>query len=151
MIYEELKKAKITAMKNKDQVTKDILILILDNAEKLAKKSMREVSEADVISALRSTKNKAQEALDIYAKATTSDVSVEIARAQKEMEIATQFLPKETSESDVKAKILEIVASKQLPKAPSSMKILMGSLKEAFGANLNGNMARVLVETYLKS
>lgn len=147
MMYTQMKADKITAMKAKDNATKQVLIGIIDQAEKNAKKEMREVADSDVISALRNFRTKALENVGIYTERGVAD---KLAEVQFEISVVEKYLPKEASEADVMKKIEEIFTAKGLEKNPQAMKAVMPALREAFGSSFNGNTARILVEKYIK-
>lgn len=148
MMYEKLKADKITAMKAKDNATKQVLVGIIDQAEKNAKKAMRDVVDDDVFSALRNLRNKLQENISIYSERGVAD---KLAETQFEISVIEGYLPKEASNEDISKKIAELFVAKGIEKNPSAMKTIMPLLREHFGASFNGNSARMLVEAYIKS
>jgi uncharacterized protein len=147
MMYEKLKADKITAMKAKDNATKQVLVGIIDQAEKNAKKSMRDVIDDDVFSSLRNLRNKLQENIHIYSERGVAD---KLAETKFEISVIEQYLPKEASIDDFRVKVSEIFNSMGLEKNPKVMKEIMPILRENFGASFNGNNARIAIEEYIK-
>lgn len=148
MMYEKLKADKISAMKAKDNATKQVLVGIIDQAEKNAKKAMRDVVDSDVLSALRNLRNKLQENIPIYSERGVAD---KLAETKFEISVIENYLPKEASDEDLQKKIVELFVANGIEKSPNAMKTIMPLLREHFGASFNGNSARILVEKYIKS
>ena len=148
MLIEQIKKDKMIAMKDKDTIAKNVLVLIIDFAEKKAKEELRAVNDNDVVIALRASINKAQDNINIYTKAGMQDKLDEILA---EVAVAKKYLPQETSAEEIEKKIQEIMVSKSIVREPASIKHLMPELKTAFGSALNGKMAKTIIENYLKS
>lgn len=148
MMYEQLKADKITALKAKDNLTKQIIIGVIDQAEKIAKKSMREVNDEDVLSSLRTLRNKLNENIPIYKERGVAD---KLAETEFEISVIEKYLPKSASVNDMQAVVVEIFQSKGLEKSPKSMKEVMPLLREHFGASFDGKNARIAIETYIKT
>lgn len=148
MLIDQIKKDKLLAMKNKDIVTKNVLVLVIDFAEKKAKAELRDATDNDIVIALRASISKAQDNIPIYTKAGLQD---KLNEALNEIAIAQKYLPQETSAEAIEQKIHEIMTAKSLPREPASIKHLMPELKNAFGSALNGKMAKSIVDNYLKS
>lgn len=138
MILDELKKANIEAMKNRDQVSRSILSVVL-NKVKLEEIKKREVGgelvDADISNILQKTIKELTEEKENYLKAN----HVEMAEGSaKQIEIISKFLPKMMTKEEIK----EIILSLDDKTIPFVMKY--------FKANYNGQCDMRLVQEVLK-
>jgi len=110
-----LNKEKIAAMKSGDRTRKDILVLIINEVNNIAKNDTknpnRAVVDDDVITALNRTIKKARETRDILVKQNV-DTSV----PDNEIAVAQSFLPQQMGEDEIRAKIVAIVGGETLTK-----------------------------------
>ena len=108
MIIDDIKKAKIEAMKNKDANKKnayDFVInkYMLQNIE--FKAQGKEFKDADMISILQKSVKELAEEKENYVKAGNNDMANEIEEQLKAVEV---FLPKMMSKEEIKAIILTL-------------------------------------------
>lgn len=108
MIIDDIKKAKIEAMKNKDANKKnayDFVInkYMLQNIE--FKAQGKEFKDADMISILQKSVKELAEEKENYVKAGNNDMANEIDEQLKAVEV---FLPKMMSKEEIKAIILTL-------------------------------------------
>ena len=108
MIIDDIKKAKIEAMKNKDANKKnayDFVInkYMLQNIE--FKAQGKEFKAADMVSILQKSVKELAEEKENYVKAGNNDMANEIDEQLKAVEV---FLPKMMSKQEIKAIILSL-------------------------------------------
>ncbi len=108
MIIDDIKKAKIEAMKNKDANKKnayDFVInkYMLQNIE--FKAQGKEFKDADMVSILQKSVKELAEEKENYVKAGNNDMAIEIDEQLKAVEV---FLPKMMSKEEIKAIILSL-------------------------------------------
>ena len=108
MIIDDIKKAKIEAMKNKDANKKnayDFVInkYMLQNIE--FKAQGKEFKDADMVSILQKSVKELAEEKENYVKAGNNDMANEIDEQLKAVEV---FLPKMMSKEEIKAIILSL-------------------------------------------
>ena len=108
MIIDDIKKAKIEAMKNKDANKKnayDFVInkYMLQNIE--FKAQGKEFKDADMVSILQKSVKELAEEKENYVKAGNNDIAIEIDEQLKAVEV---FLPKMMSKEEIKAIILSL-------------------------------------------
>lgn len=150
MLMEQLKKDKMNAMRNKDTASKNALTQIIDIAEKTAKAECRDVTNEDCVKALKSSIKKANDAISMYEKASADNSAAQekILEAKHEISVAQNYLPKEATEEQILIKVKEIAEQHG---DSVSIKVLMPALKKAFGDSLNGNVAKMVIEKFLRS
>jgi len=93
----ELKKMMMKA-KKEDKVKANALMMLVDNAQKIAKEKGEEVNEKHIT-----------EAAKRLAKMAKESIEAGIEEAKKELEIYEEFLPKMLSEEDTKKVIEKII------------------------------------------
>ena len=93
----ELKKMMIKA-KKEDKVKANALMMLVDNAQKIAKEKNEEVSEKHI-----------KEAAKKLAKMAKESIEAGIEEARKELEIYQEFLPKMLGEEETKKVIEDII------------------------------------------
>ena len=138
MIIDELKKANIEAMKNRDTVSRGIFSVVL-NKVKLEEIRKREnggsLVDADLVAILQKTIKELNEEKDNYAKANHTDMAEQSA---KQIEILTKFLPQMMSKEEIKS-IIDSLPDKSLP-----------FVMKHFKANYNGKCDMRAVQEVLK-
>lgn len=139
MLYEQIKKANIQAMKDKDNVARSfysVLLnkIMLENIKKREKGA--EVDDSDIANILQKTVKELDEEKENYQKVGNSE---EVANITRQIELAKSYLPKQLSEQEIK----DIILSLEDKSIPSVMK--------HFKANYNGKCDMKQVQEVLKS
>lgn len=139
MLYEDIKKANVQAMKDKDVVARSfysVLLnkIMLENIKKREKGG--EVDDSDIANILQKTIKELDEEKDNYAKVGNRE---EVASIARQIEIAKGYLPKQLTAEEIK----EVILSLEDRSVPSVMK--------HFKANYNGKCDMKLVQEVLKS
>lgn len=139
MIIEQINKANIEALKNKDTTAKTILSIVknkfmLAQIEKRSKNE--ELTDTDCIQILQKTIKELSEEAENYVKAN-NNVEAENIEAQKK--VIEAFLPKMMSEEEVRT-VINSLEDKSIP-----------SVMRHFKANFAGKVDMKLVSDVLKS
>lgn len=139
MIEEEIKKANIMALKNKDSVAR-AFYSVLNNKillEKIAKgEREKPLADADLSNILQKMIKELNDEKENYQKVGNSE---EIAKIERQIEIAQSYLPKMLSEFEIKDIILGL-ADRSVP-----------TVMKHFKANFNGQVDMRTVQEVLKS
>lgn len=139
MLYEDIKKANVQAMKDKDAVARSFYSVLLNKImlENIKKRERGgEVDDSDIANILQKTIKELDEEKDNYAKVGNSE---EVASIARQIEIAKGYLPKQLTAEEIK----EVILSLEDRSVPSVMK--------HFKANYNGKCDMKLVQEVLKS
>ena len=138
MLYDEIKKANIQAMKDKDVVARNFYSVVL-NKIKLEEIRKREkggdIEDADISNIFQKTIKELEEEKQNYSKVGNDK---EVENIEYQIEIAKKYLPKMLSEDEIK----EIITS--LP--DKSISTVMKYFKE----NYNGKCDMRMVQEVLK-
>ncbi|MBR1890620.1 MAG: GatB/YqeY domain-containing protein [Clostridia bacterium] len=139
MIEEQIKKANIEAMKNKDTVARAFYSVLLNKIllEKIAKGNREQaLPDADLANLLQKTIKELNEEKENYQKVNNTE---EVQKLARQIEIAGAYLPKQLSQEEIK----NIILSLEDKSVPSVMK--------HFKANFNGQVDMRLVQEVLRS
>ena len=138
MIEEQIKKANIEAMKNKDVVARGFYSVLMNKVllEKIAKGDRNQMlSDADMSNILQKTIKELTDEKANYEKVGNAD---EVARIARQIEIASSYLPKMLSKEEIKA-VIDSLDDKSVP-----------TVMKHFKANFNGQVDMRLVQEILK-
>ena len=138
MIEEQIKKANVEAMKNKDTVARAFYSVLMNKImlEKINKREKgQEITDADVSNIIQKMIKELNDEKENYQKAGNME---EVAQLEKQLEIAKTYLPKMLSREEIKAEIMKL-DDKSIP-------VVM----KHFKANFNGQVDMRLVQEVLK-
>ena len=138
MIEEQIKKANIQAMKDKDTVARSFYSVLMNKflLEKIAKGSRETaLADADASNIIQKTIKELNEEKENYAKVGNDE---EVTKLARQIEIASSYLPKMLSKEEIK----NIILSLDDKSVPTVMK--------HFKANFNGQVDMRLVQEVLK-
>ena len=138
MIIDEIKKANIEAMKNKDAIARGIFSVVL-NKVKLEEIRKREnggsLAGADLVAILQKTIKELNEEKENYLKANHNEMAEQ---STKQIEIISKFLPKMMSKEEIK-NIISTLPDQSIP-----------FVMKYFKANYNGKCDMRMVQEVLK-
>ena len=139
MIEEQIKKANIQAMKDKDVVARAFYSVLMNKIllEKIAKGDREKpLADADLSNILQKTIKELDDEKENYAKVNNAE---EVEKISRQIEIAKSYLPKMLTESEIKDIILGL-SDRSVP-----------NVMKHFKANFNGQVDMRLVQEVLKS
>lgn len=139
MIIEEIKKANIQAMKDKDQKARAIYSVIMNKhlmATVDARTNGKEVSDADMVHIIQKTIKELEEERDNYQKVGNTE---EVETIVYEKKLLEKYLPTLLSEDEIKNIIMSL-EDKTIP-----------SVMRHFKTNYNGQCDMKVVSNVLKS
>ena len=139
MIEEQIKKANIEAMKNKDAVARAFYSVLMNKIllEKIAKGQRDQMlPDADVSNIIQKVIKELNDEKENYLKANNLN---EVANLSRQLEIASSYLPKMLTAEEI-SKILLALPDKSVP-----------TVMKHFKANFNGQVDMRLVQEVLRS
>ena len=139
MLYDEIKKANVQAMKDKDSVARSLYSVLLNKImlENIKKREKGgEVDDADISNILQKTIKELEEEKENYNKVGNTE---EVENISMQIEIAKKYLPKMLENDEIK----EIILSLPDKSIPFVMKY--------FKQNYNGKCDMRNVQEVLKS
>lgn len=138
MILDQIKKANMQALKDKDQVARGIYSIVMTKAMQqtiVKREKGEELNDADMVAILQKTIKELGDESENYTKAGNSEKAAEIVRQAKILEA---YLPKMLSEEEIH----NIIAGLEDKSIPNVMKY--------FKANYAGKCEMRLVQEVLK-
>lgn len=138
MLIDEIKKANVQAMRDKDAVARSIYSVLLNKIklEEIRKREKGEdLADADVSNILQKAIKELEDEKSNYAKVGNTE---EVEKIEKQISIAGKYLPKMLSEDEIK----EIIMALDDKSIPSVMK--------HFKLNYNGKCDMRKVQEVLK-
>lgn len=139
----ELKKDKIT-LRTSDPERSAVCEMIVDGATKIAKNEVREVTDKDIVTAIKREIKQTSEAIELI-KQKNGDTS----KQEKELALLNEYLPPQMTEEETKAKIMEVL--KDIPEDQRVRKMqgrIMGALKQY--DNIDMSLVSKLLQEILK-
>ena len=139
MLYDQIKKANVEALKNKHAVARSIYSVVLNKLmlEVIKKREKgQEIDDADVSNILQKTIKELSEEKENYAKVGNNE---EVEKITTQIATLEKFLPKMLSKQEI-ADIINSLDDKSIP-----------SVMKHFKANYNGKCDMRLVQEVLRS
>ncbi len=138
MLFDDLKKANLMAMKNKDMVAKGILPVVINKAMLLnieLKAKNQEMVDADVLNIIQKAIKELDDEILAFTNANRAEKAEEL-KAQQDY--LRQYLPKQLTAEEIREEIAKL-ADRSVP-----------SVMKHFKANFNGQCDMKLVNTVAK-
>lgn len=139
MIIEEIKKANLVAMKEKDMRARGIYSVLMNKhllAEVDARTSGKEVEDGDMVRIIQKTIKELEEERDNYARVNNTE---EVENIEYQKSLIEKYLPKMLSEDEIRD-IINTLEDKTVP-----------SVMRHFKTNYNGKCDMKVVSTVLKN
>lgn len=139
MIIEEIKKANLVAMKEKNMRARGIYSVLMNKhllAEVDARTSGKEVEDADMVRIIQKTIKELEEERDNYAKVGNTE---EVENIEYQKSLIEKYLPQMLSEEEIR-NIISVLEDKTIP-----------SVMRHFKTNYNGKCDMKVVSTVLKN
>lgn len=150
MIREQLKKALIEALKNKDE-KKTATIRLINAAikdkdiEARPKGITDGIDDTAVMSLLQSMVKQRKESIEMYKQGNREDL---VASEQAEIDIINQFLPQQMNEEETKQAIATVIQETGATSVKDMGKV-MGGLKAKYAGKMDFSTASQLIKTLL--
>lgn len=139
MIIDELQKANIEALKNKDKVSRAVLSVVINKYKMEAielKSSGNEISDKDMVRIISKVLKELEEEKSGYEKVNRVE---DVNNVNTQIEVISKYLPKMLSESEIRAEI-DKLSDKSMP-----------SIMMHFKANFDGKVDMGLVNRIARS
>lgn len=131
------------AMIDKNIVRRDVLKMVLDKANALAKeKKIETPTDEMIIDAINKEKKQIQQTIDIL-KTNNKEDSELFKESIEKINILNEYLPKQLSEDELKVEIVKFIEENKLDK--SNMGALMGKIMPVFKGKADGKLINQIV------
>jgi uncharacterized protein YqeY len=109
MLKDKIHADYMTALKNKDVVTKNLLSVIKGSIQSTEKNQMvNDLSDDKVIEILKQIAKSTKETISLMQESTSKEL------AKKELETIESYLPKQMSEDEIRVKVQELISENDL-------------------------------------
>ncbi len=133
------------AMRNKDEVTRDTIRLVLTNLKLTEVEKKMELDDASIMNLLQKEIKMRYESITEFKKGNRPDL---VERAEKEVKVLEQFLPKQLSDDELKAIVsaaISEVDAKSLADMGKVMKVVISNVKgQATSDRISGFVKEIL-------
>lgn len=150
MIREQLKNALIEALKSKNEKRTATIRLINaaikdKDIEARPKGVLNGIDDQAVLALLQSMVKQRKESIALYMQGNRQDL---VESEQAEIDIISEFLPKQMSEEEVKAAIQAVISEVQAASVKDMGKV-MGALKTKYAGQMDMGAASALIKSLL--
>jgi uncharacterized protein YqeY len=144
-IKDELKEKIKEAMRSKDIATRDTLRNIQTMIKQIEVDERREIDDNEATKLIIKYAKQRQEAITQFEAASRDDL---VQKEQLELDILSEYLPKQLSEEELKIKLKEIITELGATSMQDMGKI-MAKAKEFFGNSADGSTINKIVKELL--
>ena len=144
-IKDELKEKIKEAMRSKDTATRDTLRNIQTMIKQIEVDERREIDDNEVTKLIIKYAKQRQEAMAQFEAASRDDL---VQKEQLELDILSEYLPKQLSEGELKTKLKEIITELGATSMKDMSKI-MAKAKEIFGNSADGSIINKVAKELL--
>lgn len=146
-LLQTLQKDQLLARKNKNEIEASVLTVLYSDAVNIGKnQGNRQTTDDEVIALVKKFVKTAQENLKIYEDSNKTEAAQ---KTKDELEVLKRYLPQAPSESEVNAKIQDLLATNSWAKEPATVGKVMKELKAQYGSALDGALASKLIKEQL--
>ena len=142
-IMEKINEQIKTAMKNKDEITKNTLRAAKSDITSEARERHCEVTDELALEVLRKMATKIGKDLEEFEKINATGTEL-YAKTKQELALLEEYLPKLMSEDEIRAKAIEIISA--LP-ADAKFGIKMSSVMKELKGKADGNLVQKVVKS----
>ncbi len=142
-LEEQLKKA--TYRQDKGRISVLRLLLSAIHNQEISKRG--ELTEKELLSAIRKEGKNRQESIEIYRKANRVDLAE---KEEAELAVLKEFMPQELSDDQIRKAVKEIIKKHNFS-AQADFGSIMGELMAQFRGQVDGSLAAKIVREELAS
>lgn len=144
MLYDDFRKEKMQALKEKDKLKNKVITNILSDLIYIKKELGQEPTEADSTKAVAKQVKQVKEAIEM-----SKDRPDALAELEAELAVLEQYMPKQLSENEIRAEVEKLLAENGLAAEAKNkgaiMKVVMPALSgKADGKNINKVVSALL-------
>lgn len=152
-LLKALNTKKIEAMKSKDTVMRDAMIMVLSTATNLAKAELVEINDTHAMAALKREIKQTNDTIKITKEALEKqgkDLTV-LDKEYTKLELLNSFLPKQLTEEEVLNEVESAILTLSVEKNMKSMGVVMKHLQSKLGDTVDSSMLSKVVKQSLSN
>lgn len=137
MLYDEFRKEKMIALKEKDKLKNKVITNILSDLTYIKKELKQEPTEADSAKVVVKQVKQLKETMEL-----SKDRPDKMAELEAELAVLEQYMPKQMSEEEIREAVVELLEENGITAEPKNkgaiMKVVMPALNgKADGKDIN--------------
>ena len=146
-LLENIRKDMLDASKQGDDITVDILKLVIADIRNEQIALDKELTDEDVLKVLRKQEKKIKDSIEQYTKMERDDL---VSRESAQLKVIEKYLPSLMSEEEI-TKIVSRVIAGSKASGIQSMGLVMGSVMKELNGKADGNLVKDVVGKLLQS
>jgi uncharacterized protein YqeY len=146
-LLENIRKDMLNASKQGDDITVDILKLVIADIRNEQIALDKELTDEDVLKVLRKQEKKIKDSIEQYTKMERDDL---VSRESAQLKVIEKYLPSLMSEEEI-TKIVSRVIADSKASGIQSMGLVMGSVMKELNGKADGNLVKDVVGKLLQS
>lgn len=146
-LLENIRKDMLDASKQGDDITVDILKLVIADIRNEQIALDKELTDEDVLKVLRKQEKKIKDSIEQYTNMGRDDL---VSRESAQLKVIEKYLPSLMSEDEI-TKIVSRVIADTNASGIRSMGLVMGSVMKELNGKADGNMVKDIVGKLLQS
>lgn len=146
-LLENIRKDMLNASKQGDDITVDILKLVIADIRNEQIALDKELTDEDVLKVLRKQEKKIKDSIKQYTKMERDDL---VSRESAQLKVIEKYLPSLMSEEEI-TKIVSRVIADSKASGIQSMGLVMGSVMKELNGKADGNLVKDIVGKLLQS
>lgn len=146
-LLENIRKDMLNASKQGDDITVDILKLVIADIRNEQIALDKELTDEDVLKVLRKQEKKIKDSIEQYTKMERDDL---VSRESAQLKVIEKYLPSLMSEDEI-TKIVSKVIADSKASGIQSMGLVMGSVMKELNGKADGNLVKDVVGKLLQS
>lgn len=146
-LLENIRKDMLDASKQGDDITVDILKLVIADIRNEQIALDKELTDEDVLKVLRKQEKKIKDSIEQYTKMERDDL---VSRESAQLKVIEKYLPSLMSEDEI-TKIVSRVIADTNASGIQSMGLVMGSVMKELNGKADGNLVKDIVGKLLQS
>lgn len=145
MLYDDFRKEKMDALKNKDKLKNKVITNILSDLTYIKKELQQEPTEADTIKVVSKQIKQLKETLEL-----SKDRPDSVEELKKELAILEQYMPEQMSETEIEKTLQQLLLDKGIETTAKNKGIIMKESMAALAGKADGKTISQVVTRLLQ-
>ena len=142
MLYDDFRKEKMVALKEKDKLKNKVITNILSDLIYIKKELSQEPTEADSAKAVAKQVKQVKEAIEM-----SKDRPDKIEELEAELAVLEQYMPKQLSGDEIKAEVLRLLDENGIALDPKNKGAIMNVVMPALAGKADGKEINKVVSS----
>ncbi len=140
MLYDDFRKEKMVALKNKDKLRNKVITNILSDLTYIKKEVGHEPTEEDSIKAVSKQVKQLKETMEL-----SKDRPEALEELKAELAILEEYMPKQLNEEEIKAEVLKLLEENGIELSPKNRGAIMKTVMPALNGKAEGKLINQVV------